>query len=144
MLVVGFLAARTRYKKQCKHTSKKASKTKLKKIKTRSRMIRERIKNHPETLQNRPKMVRKRSQEGQDIKPASSRRPGSPRGADYPAIPYNLRHDLEAKITQQNVIKTTSDYNEYTKETGQRRNVVLCHIESLFHASTLAMVEHSN
>ena len=52
VFVFGFVAERTRYKMQCKHTSKKASKTKLKKIKTRSRMIRERIKNHPKTFQN--------------------------------------------------------------------------------------------
>ena len=56
VFVFGFVAERTRYKKQCKHTSKKASKTKLKKSKTRSRMIGERIKNHPETLQNRPQI----------------------------------------------------------------------------------------
>ena len=52
VFVFGFVVERRRYKKQCKHTSKKASKTKLKKIKTRSRMIGERIRNHPQTLQN--------------------------------------------------------------------------------------------
>ena len=40
------------------------------------------------------KMVRKRSQEGQDIKTASWRRPGSPQEADFPAI-------VEPKIEQQ-------------------------------------------
>ena len=62
VFVFGFVAERTRYKKQCKHTSKKASKTKPKKSKTRSRMIGERIKNHPETLQNRPQIDQKWSE----------------------------------------------------------------------------------
>ena len=56
--------------------------------------------NAPKSIPNRPKMVRKRSQEGQEIQQSSSRGPGRPQEADFPAIVLQPSANMEAKIEQ--------------------------------------------